>query len=158
MKFRITLTLTTQSASMMPWKQTMDTAIIKHVSTTRCGWDNTDHWRNCQSEQVFWTGGLSILVLSSTDPHISTPKLFPAPTSWDKHWSRQTIERGRSQEGNHANSLLEKRRSLQPWWWRAATEDDSPFLPYVGWVSNTLTAQRCIHHPPLQKGKSTALR
>ena len=88
----------------------------------------------------------------------------PRATSWDKHWSRQTTQRGRSQEGNQAilscNSPRRRChpcRSLQAWWWRAATEDDRPFLPYVGRGSDISAAQICVHHPPTKKGKSPAL-
>ena len=85
-------------------------------------------------------------------------RLSPA-TSWDKHRSQQTTQRERSQEGNQATLYWKSPRcrchpcrSLQAWWWRAATEDDGTFLSYVGWGSNTSTAQRCVQHPPLQKG------
>ena len=43
----------------------------------------------------------------------------PPATSWDKHWSRQTTERGGSQEDNQATLYW---RSLQAWWWRAALQ------------------------------------
>ena len=63
-----------------------------------------------------------------------------------------------------SNSLPEKPQvqmpypcwSIQAWWRHAATEVDRHFPPYVGWGSNTSAAQRCVHHPPLQKGKSSA--
>ena len=159
MKFRNTLTLTTQIASMVIWKQS---TYRNHRARLHCSMWMGQHLS--VTNLPFWTGGRSILVLSSTDQQISTPKLLPPATSWDKHRSRQTTQRGRSQEGNQA-TLYRKSprcrchpcRSIQAWWWHVATEIDRTFLLYVGWGSNTSAAQICVHHPPLQKGKSPAL-
>ena len=88
----------------------------------------------------------------------------PPATSWDKHRSRQTTQWGRSQEGNQATLYWKSprgrchpSRGIQAWWWDYATEVNRPFLPYLGRGSNTSAVQRCVNHPPLQKGKSTAL-
>ena len=159
MTFRNTLTLTSQIASMVIWKQS---TYRNHQARLHCSMWMGQHL--AVTNLPFWTGGRSILVLSSTDQQISTPKLLPPATSWDKHRSRQTTQRGRSQEGNQA-TLYRKSpmcrchpcRSIQARWWHVATEIDRTFLLYVGWGSNTSAAQICVHHPPLQKGKSPAL-
>ena len=106
MKFRIKLTLTTQSASMMPWKHRNHQARLhysmwmgQHLSLTKL---------------PCWTGGWSILVLSSTDQHISMPKLLPVC-----HKLRQTListdhRARRKSRRQSSNSLLEKPQAQMP--------------------------------------------
>ena len=81
----------------------------------------------------------------------------PPATSWDKHRSRQTTQPGRSQEGNQATLYWKSHPCRSIYKHGGDMLTDRPFLPYVGWGSNTSAAQRCVHHPPLQKGKSPAL-